>query len=100
MVLYITDKLNCTLNATVFPNTNNSKCFEMLKANKETNKLVILIHGFLNGFKTQWLHDMKDAIQRAESNAAVIVSNILFTNNNQLFVDIFFNCRLSVGAEE
>ncbi len=73
MVLYINSNVTCPLNTTILPNKNVSDCFAMLKANKDVKKFVILIHGFLNGFDTKWLHEMKDAIQKAESSTAVMV---------------------------
>ncbi len=79
MVLYINSQTNCTLNTTVLPNKNVSECFALLKANKAITKLVILTHGFLNSFETQWLHEMKDAIQKAEKSTAVMVN--MFCSN-------------------
>ena len=69
----------CTIDFQKLPNGNSTNCFrEMKNTSPKITKVVILIHGFLNGFETKWLHDMKDAIQSIEENTAVIVSNKYF----------------------
>ena len=40
-------------------------------------KLVLIIHGFLNGFNTDWMHEMQQDIQKIDATktkVAVIVS--------------------------
>ena len=56
------------------PNENTTNCFKLIKSHSPSiNKVVILIHGFLNGFETGWLHTMKDSIQTVEPNTAAII---------------------------
>ena len=56
------------------PNENTTNCFKLMKNHSPSiNKVVILIHGFLNGFETGWLHTMKDSIQTVEPNTAAII---------------------------
>ena len=56
------------------PNENTTNCFKLMKHHSPSiNKVVILIHGFLNGFETGWLHTMKDSIQTVEPNTAAII---------------------------
>ena len=56
------------------PNENTTNCFKLMKNHSPSiNKVVILIHGFLNGFETGWLHTMKDSIQTVEPTTAAII---------------------------
>ena len=74
--LYLNDanKTQCELNVTNLPNPNTTRCFELLKKHSAMNKLVLVTHGFLNNFDTNWLHTMQMAIQDVEPGTAVIVS--------------------------
>ena len=80
--LYLDDenKTECFLDPTYLPNENTTSCFSLLKnsvENGKTKKLMLITHGFLNSFDTNWLHTMKDAIQEVDDGTAVIVSVIL-----------------------
>lgn len=78
--LYLNDanKTECELEVRHLPNSNTTHCFELLKAQSQAKKVVIVTHGFLNNFDTRWLHTMKDAIQEVEPGTAVIVSSHFF----------------------
>ena len=73
--LYINDdnKTQCFMDVRNLPNANTSKCLQNLKSHKETQKVVIITHGFLNNFETKWLHKMQIAIQSIEKGTAVII---------------------------
>ena len=64
----------CALLPMNLPNKNTTDCFKTLNKRKDVRKLVILIHGFLNSFSTEWLHVMQSDIQRVDSGTAVMVS--------------------------
>ena len=76
--LYLDDdnKTECFLEPRNLPNANTTQCLQKLKEHQETKKVVVVTHGFLNSFGTNWLHVMKDAIQSVENGTAVIVSTI------------------------
>ena len=72
--LYVNDenKTQCFLDIRNLPNANTTKCFQNLK-NQKTQKLVLIIHGFLGNFDNDWLHIMKNRIQKVDKNTAVII---------------------------
>ena len=74
-VLYLNkNQTICELSLNHMPNENTTNCFKLMKNHSPSiNKVVILIHGFLNGFETGWLHTMKDSIQTVEPNTAAII---------------------------
>ena len=76
--LYLDDdnKTECFLEPRNLPNANTTQCLQKLKEHQETKKVVVVTHGFLNSFGTNWLHVMKDAIQSVENGTAVIVSTL------------------------
>jgi hypothetical protein len=50
---------------------------QQLEERKDVGKLVLIIHGFLNGFNTDWMHEMQRDIQKIDSiktKVAAIVS--------------------------
>ena len=56
------------------PNEKTTNCFKLMKNHSPSiNKVVIITHGFLDDFGTEWLHTMKDSIQTVEPNTAVII---------------------------
>ena len=56
------------------PNENTTNCFKLMKNHSPSiNKVVILVHGFLDDFETEWLHTMKDSIQTVEPTTAAII---------------------------
>ena len=66
----------CELDPFYLPNTKTTKCFKKLKERNDINKVVVIVHGFLNSFKDQWMHDMKQEIQsedRKNASVAVII---------------------------
>ena len=52
--------------------------FKQLEERNDVGKIVLIIHGFLNGFNTDWMHEMQQDIQKIDSiktKVAVIVSD-------------------------
>ena len=67
-------KSKCELDPFYIPNIKTTKCFKKLKERNDINKVVVIVHGFLNNFKDQWMHDMKREIQSKDSkNTSVAV---------------------------
>ena len=65
----------CQLDTINLPNTKTTKCLNMIEEqNPSFEKLVVLIHGFLSNGNSQWVLDMKDAIQSVEPTTVVMVS--------------------------
>lgn len=74
MMLYLPSNVTCLLNSSYLPNNETSECLAEFKTHKNVDKLIILIHGFLKYFDTQWLHGMQKQIMALEPNTAAIVS--------------------------
>ena len=67
---------SCKLEPQNMPNNQTTPCLKSLSERKDVKKFVILIHGFLNSFATQWLHDMQADLQAADPGTAVMVISI------------------------
>ena len=67
----------CKLEPQDMPNNETTPCLQSLAARTDVKKIVILIHGFLNSFKTAWLHQMQADIQTVDPGTAVMVSDHL-----------------------
>jgi len=64
----------CQLDTINLPNTKTTKCLNMIEEqNPSIEKLVVLIHGFLSNGNSQWVLDMKDAIQYVEPTTVVMI---------------------------
>ena len=86
------------------PNNQTTPCLKSLSERKDVKKFVILIHGFLNSFATQWLHDMQADLQAVDPGTAVMVifiTHLLWVLylKSHLWLLFGFHFRLLVGAE-
>ena len=79
---------NCSLEPLDLPNNITTACFDQLNERTDVKKVVIIIHGFLNGFSSGWLHEMQEDIQKVDPNTAVIVRIYLlisWPNANEVY---------------
>lgn len=63
----------CDLEPRNLPNPNTTACFEELNKRGDIGKVVLLVHGFLNSFSTDWLHQMQAKVQQVDPSTAVMV---------------------------
>ena len=91
--LFLNDenKTQCELDVRNLPNAKTTGCFQRLKAAQGHGKVVIVTHGFLNNFDTNWLHSMKNAIQDVEEGTAVIVSSRAAAFSSSIMAAITYN---------
>ena len=54
---------------------------QQLDKRRDVGKVVLIIHGFLNGFNTDWMHEMQRDIQRVDTKntkvAAIVRTRML-----------------------
>ncbi len=74
MELYLPTGEKCLIVPEYLPNNGTVECFRKLKEDMSLKKLVLVIHGYLKSFETEWLHQFQKDIQEVDPGAAVIVS--------------------------